>query len=185
MAVPVLETQNLILRPLRESDLDDLYEYAIDPAVYNPGMWRPYPSREACAEHLNEMLHEQANDELWWWALECKADNKMIGRCDLKNVVPHVGRSEIGYALNQHYWGKGYATEAIRCVMTYAFDTMNLNRIAAECFTDNAASIHLLEKMGFVREGTVRQDTILRGKLEDIHLYGILKSEWEAVKSGW
>jgi len=180
MTVPILKTENLILRPLRPTDLDDLYEYAIDPAVYDLGMWRPYPSRESCAEHLAELLREQEDGRLWWWALEAKSDNKMIGRCQLSEVVPHVGRADIGYALHKHYWGKGYMTEAIHCVLNYAFEDMQLNRVAAEVLAANAASIHLLEKMGMQREGILRQDTKIRGFLEDIHLYAILKSEWDA-----
>lgn len=180
MPIPTLETKNLILRPLKMSDLDDLYEYANDPDVYKHGMWRPYPSREDCAEDLEDLVKQYDTDKFWWWALECKADNKMIGRCDLTDVVPRVGRAEMGYALNKNYWGKGYATEAIQAVLKYAFETMNLNRVAATVLTDNAASIHLLEKVGMQREGTLRQDTKIRGYLEDLHLYAILKSEWDA-----
>jgi [ribosomal protein S5]-alanine N-acetyltransferase len=179
MTVPILETENLILRPLRPTDLDDLYEYAIDPAVYDLGMWRPYTSRDACAEHLAELLEEQENGQLWWWALEAKSDNKMIGRCEISRVVLHVGRADIGYALHQGYWGKGYATQALRRVLSYAFEELQLNRVAAEVLAANAASIHLLEKMGMQREGILRQDTKIRGYLEDIHLYAILKSEWD------
>src|SRR5688572_28178221 len=104
----------------------------------------------------------------------------MIGRCQLSEVVPHIGRADIGYALHQHYWGKGYMTQAIHSVLTYAFENMQLNRVAAEVLAANAASIHLLEKMGMQREGSLRQDTKIRGYLEDIHLYAILKSEWDA-----
>jgi ribosomal-protein-alanine N-acetyltransferase len=180
MSIPTLETEHLILRPLRENDLDDLYEYANDPAVYEHGMWRPYKSRAVAAADLAELLEEYTTGRLWWWALQTKADAKMIGRCEIARVQMSVGRAENGYALNQHYWGKGFASEAIQCVLTYGFDEMKLNRIAAEVLTDNAVSIHLLEKMGFKREGTLRQETKIRGYLEDIHIYGILKSEWYA-----
>lgn len=179
MPIPTLEAENLILRPLQTSDLDDLFEYAQDPDVYSYGMWQPYPSREACADDLNSLIKRYDAGTLWWWALVSKGDGKMIGRCELTDVVPHVGRADIGYALNKKYWGKGYATEAIQKVMTYAFEAMTLNRIAATVLADNAASIHLLEKLGMTREGTLRQDTKIRGFLEDVHLYAILKSEWD------
>ena len=177
--IPTLETDNLILRPLRLSDLDDLFEYAQDPEVYEFGMWRPYESREACADDLARLVEKYENGTLWWWAIVNKGDGKMIGRCELTDVVPHIGRADIGYALNKKYWGKGYATQAIRSVMRYGFADMKLNRIAATVLTENAASVHLLEKMGMTREGTLRQDTKIRGYLEDVHLYGILKVEWE------
>jgi ribosomal-protein-alanine N-acetyltransferase len=182
MSIPNLETQYLRLRSLRETDLDDLYEYANDPAVYEHGMWQPYESRAACADDLERLLQKQDAGQLWWWALECKADNKMIGRCELARVVPSVARAEIGYALNQNYWGRGYMSEAMRSVLQYSFETMGLNRIAAEVLTDNEVSIHLLEKMGFVREGTLRQETKIRGYLEDLHTYALLKSEWDVRK---
>lgn len=182
MTIPTLETPNLILRPLRETDLDDLYEYAIDPEVYPHGMWRPYQSREEAQEHLADLLKGYGQGTVWWWALQNKADNKMIGRCELVNVVRSVARAEIGYALNRQYWGKGYASEAVQRVLHYGFEDMGLNRIAAEVLTDNATSIHLLEKMSMKREGTLRQETKVRGFLEDIHVYAILRAEWDALR---
>ena len=75
-------------------------------------------------------------------------------------------------------WGHGYATEAGCAVLQWAFDTLDLNRVQAETDTRNAASARVLEKLGFVREGTVREDCIVDGEVSDSWVYGLLRRQW-------
>ncbi|MGJ3240180.1 MAG: GNAT family N-acetyltransferase [Anaerolineae bacterium] len=177
MALMTLQTDRLILRPLQHSDLDDLYEYAQDPLVAEPGMWRVYDSYEAARQHLGELLSAYY-DGLMWWAIEHQADGKMIGRCELSHVDRDDKHAEISYALNRDYWHKGIMVEAMAQVIAYAFDTMELNRVHARILTDNERSIRLLTQLGFQREGHLRQHTCVKGHPEDLYIYGLLKSEF-------
>lgn len=176
MALPTLTTERLILRPLQLTDLDDLFEYAQDPAVYQPGMWQPYESYEVAKRHLETILSHYF-DGLLWWAIEYKADGKMIGRCELSKVDRDDKHAEISYALNANYWRQGIMTEAINCIIDYAFNEMKLNRIQAYVLIDNNNSHKLLEKIGFQREGHLREYSHVKGYPEDAYIYGLLKSD--------
>jgi [ribosomal protein S5]-alanine N-acetyltransferase len=90
----------------------------------------------------------------------------------------------MGYCLDDAAWGQGFATEAARALLQWAFDALNLNRVQAETDTRNTASSHVLEKLEFVREGTLREDCIVNGEVSDSWVYGLLKREWKQLQSG-
>lgn len=83
-----------------------------------------------------------------------------------------------GYCFDVAAWGHGYATEATCELLRWAFDAMDLNRVQAETDTRNAASARVLEKLGFVREGTLREDCIVNGEVSDSWVYGLIRREW-------
>jgi RimJ/RimL family protein N-acetyltransferase len=85
----------------------------------------------------------------------------------------------MGYCLGAAAWGHGYATEAARALLQWAFDTLDLNRVQAETDTRNTASARVLEKLWFVREGTLREDCVVNGDVSDSWVYGLLRREWE------
>ncbi|MEO8398087.1 MAG: GNAT family N-acetyltransferase, partial [Chloroflexota bacterium] len=109
MPIPVLETAHLILRPLREADFADYFEYAQDPAVASSGMWTPYASERDARADFSHLLTLYPRGFMWW-ALEAKseasADGKMIGRCQLDRYTPDDAHADISYALHQGYWGR-------------------------------------------------------------------------------
>ncbi len=174
----LLETECLRLRPLRTSDFADYFEYAQDPLVSGPGMWEPYESEAAAHADFLELIAGYDRG-LLWWGLEHKADSKLIGRCELTNYDAHDARAEISYALNRDYWGQRLMTEAARCVLQHGFETMNLNRISAIVFSDNQASIRILQKLGMIHEGCLRQGRRIGEAFHDIDLYAILRAEYE------
>lgn len=178
--IPVLETPRLYLRPLTMDDFADFYEYAQDIEVSGPGMWTPYPDENTAREDFARLLGLYSYG-LMWWALEVKTTHKMIGRCQLAEYDPDDGRAELSYALNRHFWGQGYITEAARAVLQYGFDVLALNRISAQVFTDNEGSIRVLEKLGMVREGRLRQHRRTRGQPEDVYIYSILQEDWRRL----
>jgi ribosomal-protein-alanine N-acetyltransferase len=74
---------------------------------------------------------------------------------------------------------RGYATEAARVLLRWAFGTLDLNRVQAQTDTRNLASARVLEKLGFVREGTLREDCVVNGEVSDSWVYGLLRREWQ------
>jgi len=178
MMIPNLETDHLILRPLREADFADFFEYAQDPAVASSGMWTPYESEEIARADFTHLLSLYPHGFMWW-ALEEKADGKMIGRCQLDRYDPDDARAEISYALNQRYWGRGYISEAASCVVRYGFENLKLNRISAAVFPDNMASVRILEKLQMTREGCLRQHRTVDGIRKDVLLYAVLRAAWQ------
>lgn len=177
MMLTSLQTPRLFLRPLNEGDFADFYEYAQDPAVSGPGMWRPYLSETVAREDFEHILSLYSQG-LLWWALEHRPTGRMIGRCELAAYNPDDARAELSYALNRQFWGQGLTTEAARAVLRYAFEEMRLNRVSAKVFADNSASVRLLEKLGMVREGRLRQYVQVRGQPEDVDIYSLLHAEW-------
>jgi diamine N-acetyltransferase len=81
---------------------------------------------------------------------------------------------------NRKYWNKGYGRDTLLTLLGYGFGTLNLNRIQLRVMDFNRRAIHLYEKIGFVREGSMREAHFYQGRYWDMHLYAILRSEWEA-----
>jgi RimJ/RimL family protein N-acetyltransferase len=112
-------------------------------------------------------------------AMERVSDTSFLGWCSLTRWNLDHRSASLGYCLDQVAWGHGYATEAARSLLQWAFDTLDLNRVQAETDTRNAASARVLEKLGFVREGTLREDCIVNGEVSDSWVYGLLRRQWQ------
>ena len=102
----------------------------------------------------------------------------MIGTCGyLHNVVEH-NRIEIGYDLSPESWGKGIMTETLKAVIHFAFSELNVNKIEAQITSENDASLHLVSKLGFHRDGVLREHEFEKGRYIDLVIYSLLKSEY-------
>jgi ribosomal-protein-alanine N-acetyltransferase len=97
---------------------------------------------------------------------------------------PGYRSARMGYCLDDAAWGQGFATEAAGAVLQWAFYTLDLNRVQAEADTRNTASGRVLEKLRFVREGTLREDCIVDGEVPDSWVYGLLRREWKPLQPG-
>ena len=109
----------------------------------------------------------------WPWTVS--PTTSFLGWCSLTRWNPDYRSAALGYCLGDAAWGHGYATEAARSLLQWAFDTLDLNRVQAETDTRNAASARVLEKLGFVREGTLREDCVVNGDVSDSWVYGLLR----------
>jgi ribosomal-protein-alanine N-acetyltransferase len=145
----VLRTPRLTLRPWRESDLEDLYEYASVDGVGQMAGWLPHKDREESKRVLRDFI-----DGKHTFALEY--EGKVIGslgidrynEANLPALQDQRGR-EIGYVLGRDYWGRGLMTEAVGAVIVYLFGEMKLDFIVCCHFTDNIRSQRVQEKCGF------------------------------------
>jgi ribosomal-protein-alanine N-acetyltransferase len=99
----------------------------------------------------------------------------LVGACGLVNWEAEHARAEVGFVLSREYWGRGLMSEAVRAILRFGFERMNLNRIEARCIAENAASARVMEKAGMVYEGTLCQREYIKGAYRDIKLYAILK----------
>jgi len=176
--LPILETENLILRQLTLDDAQDQLEYAQDDEIAGFGLWLPEKTLQENIDDIQEAIKYYATGTNFTWAVEHRNDRKMIGRLSLGAVHEGGFRAELGYAYNRLYWGNGYATEAARAVLQFGFDHLKLHRVGATVLPDNTGSIRVLEKLGFQREGVRRQAYSLRGPYEDLLCYSILAPEW-------
>jgi RimJ/RimL family protein N-acetyltransferase len=109
--------------------------------------------------------------------VERRSDGAFLGWCGLTGFNPDFRSASLGYCLTEAAWGHGYATEAAGALLQWAFDTMDLNRVQAEADTRNGASARVLEKLGFVLEGTLREDCVVDGVVSDSWVYGLLRRD--------
>lgn len=107
-----------------------------------------------------------------------KDNDVLIGTCCLGDFNEGAMRSEIGYSILRSEWGKGYATEAVNEIVRFGFEVMGLNRIEATITPGNDASVRVLEKLNFTKEGLVRERDLIKGKLEDGIIMAILKKDY-------
>lgn len=171
-----METERLILRGWQLKDLDDLYEYAKDTRVGPMAGWEPHSSKEIS---LNALKYYIENDDRW--AIVLKENGKVIGSLNLK---PDENRGKyraklISFALSPDYWGNGYMTEAVKRVIRYVFEEMNIDLLGVFHYPHNTRSKRLIEKCGFQYETTIKQgNKIYDGQVFDTVCYSILKSEY-------
>ncbi|MFT4011446.1 MAG: GNAT family protein [Nocardioidaceae bacterium] len=179
LPTPTLHTDRLRLRPFTNADKDALF--ALQSNVYVLRYWDSPPwSDPARADHFiaacQELADEGSGARL---AVDRIFDGEFVGWCSLTSWNPGYRSASMGYCYDEIAWGQGYATEAARAVLEWAFGTLDLNRVQAETDTRNAASARVLEKLGFVREGTLREDCIVNGEVSDSWVYGLLRRDWQ------
>ena len=112
-------------------------------------------------------------------AITLASNGQLIGNCGIRKETPDTQEADIGYELDPHYWGRGYATEAAHAILAFGFRELALHRIWAWCIAENAASAHVLEKLGMRQEGHLRQNEWMQGRWWDTLLYAILEHEWQ------
>ena len=171
--LPSIETRRLLLRALKMSDTDDIFEYASDPEVSKHTFWDTHKS----IEDTQRFISQQISSNSACWGIVHKEDKRVIGTCYLHSFDAKHGRAEIAFYLSRKYWGKGYATEAVRQVILFTFENWELNRIGGTCMSENVASGRVLEKVGMTFEGILRKHSYARDKFHDLVVYSILRDE--------
>lgn len=134
-------------------------------------------------KEMNEAGMESFRVALFYFLLIDKTSGKVIGECGFHSWNKAHQRAELYYHLkNDSDKRKGLMTEAVKEVLNYAYNELELHRVQALVAKDNIASIKLLERFKFKKEGTLREDYLVDGKMEDSECYSLLKHEWELVK---
>ena len=172
---PTLRTHRLLLRPFTQTDTDAIFAVFSNPRVmryWDSPAWKERAQAERFIENSQRMEQEASGARL---AIE--HDGAIIGQCCLFKWNPTFRSAGIGYCLDDAAWGRGFATEAVGAMLRWAFDTLDLNRVQAELDTRNPASARVLEKLGFVREGTLREDCVVDDEVSDSWVYGLLRRE--------
>ena len=162
------------MRPFSLDDAPAVQELASAPEVAYGTLLIPHPYPDGAAA---DWIATHGSDDALHFAIVAK-DAAVAGAITLGLERAHV-RAGVGYWIGVPYWNRGYATEALRAVVAYGFDTLGLNRIYAYHFVRNAASGRVLQKAGMTHEGTLRRHTFKDGEFLDVHQYAILREEHE------
>jgi [ribosomal protein S5]-alanine N-acetyltransferase len=169
------------LRPLTHDDASDVLAVFGDPDVMQ--FWSSPPLHDvAAATALIDGIHRQFHARrLFQWGVCSPETGRVFGTCTLFNVDSAHRRAEIGFAIAQETWGRGFASEAVGLLVDFAFHTLGLHRLEADTDPDNVRSLRLLERQGFKREGYLRERWHHLGRLHDAVFLGLLAAEWKGA----
>lgn len=180
--MPKLESERLKFRAIKRSDVDDIYEYSKRPETSQYLLWSPHHSIYATQELIDVILSKYKAGEYNDWAIVLKKSNKMIGTCGFTNIDDDNKVIEIGYVLNPDYWGQGYATEAVKTIMSFAFNKLGANRVEAKFIKGNEASLAVMKKVGMIFEGYLRDAIVSKGRFKTIGVSSILRREYDDLE---
>jgi RimJ/RimL family protein N-acetyltransferase len=172
-----LHTDRLVLRPLRETDADALFAIFSDARVMRYWSTSPWTSRQPAQDMIAADLAQTTRDHLRL-GIELVERGLLLGTCSLFSINFTCRRAEVGYGLGSFAWGQGYMHEALRALLDFGFGELDLNRIEADIDPRNGASARTLERLGFAREGYLRERWIVGDEVSDTALYGLLRREW-------
>lgn len=175
-----LPTARLLLRPLREGDAPALLAIFSDPETMRYWSTPPWTSIDPAHAMIERDRTAMAAGEHLRLAIQRRSDGALIGLCTLFNLSATCRRAEVGYVLARPAWGHGLMNEALRTLLQHGFTAMNLNRVEADIDPRNRGSAASLERLGFTREGHLRERWIVGDEVSDSWLYGLLRREWDA-----
>ncbi|TDY22446.1 RimJ/RimL family protein N-acetyltransferase [Paraburkholderia sp. BL6665CI2N2] len=172
-----LSTPRLILRPLRYDDAQGLFAIWSDPEAMRYFPFRAMTSLDQATDRVSRKLKTSADGQDFICVVELRATREVLGDCALFNANEQCRRAEIGFSLKRKHWGNGFMQEAASALIEHGFGTLNLHRIEADIDPRNSASARLLERLGFIREGLLRDRWIVGDEVSDSALYGLLERE--------
>jgi ribosomal-protein-alanine N-acetyltransferase len=175
---PSITTERLRLRPIQTDDAEALFAIKSDLEVTRRYGQEPHGSLDETRAWIGRVQASAARRDALFWCLTLRGHETAIGACTLWNLDPSFHCAELGYELHRAHWGEGLMTEAASTVVAYGFTELGLHRIEACPLAGNPASGRLLLKLGFTREGNLRQRAFFRGHFEDQLYFGLLVDEW-------
>lgn len=177
MQNPFLVGKQIYLRPLERADAATLLPWVNDSEITRHLLlYRPVSltAEENFIDSLNE------NQDGIHLAIVLRDSDRLIGVCGLHKLDHKNRHASFGIFIGaKEEWGGGYGTEATRLIVNYAFATLNLHRVWLHVFEDNARGQRAYEKVGFQREGVLRQDFYREGRYWNTIVMGILREEWQ------
>ena len=176
--IPMIETKDLLIRPVIMRDANDIFQYASDPEVARYVLWNPHRSISETRSFIRYLRGLYRRGLPSSWAVEHRSSGRVIGTIGFMGYSPVHHAAEIGYSFSRLYWNHGYATQALSAVIHVAFTSIpSLNRLEAQHDIRNPASGRVMEKSGMKKEGVLRERLYNKSEFIDVALYSILRSD--------
>lgn len=174
---PLLKTERCILRKIEQEDAPEILFLRSDKHIMRYLDREPMTSLEEAQIFISKIDESLSIGNGISWGI-CLGDNsKLIGKIGLWRIIKEHHRAEIGYALHPHLWEKGIMSEVLKEVIRYGFDELKLHSIEANVNPKNEASIKLLERQNFVREGYFKENYYYKGIFLDSAIYSLIAPE--------
>jgi [ribosomal protein S5]-alanine N-acetyltransferase len=171
---PVLETPDLLLRRIENSDAQEVFIMRSHPEAMKYLQRPPAKTVEDALLHIEKIQNLEKNNSGINWGICLKDESKIAGNICIWNISKEHHRAELGYVLLPSFFKKGIMRQAIRRVITYAFNDLKLHSLEAQVNPLNISSIKVLEKNGFVREGYFKENFHVGGKFYDSAVYSLI-----------
>lgn len=169
-----IETERLILRDIRMEDIQEYYERLFgDGDVCRYLLFDPHQDIGESYEQIQQILRQYEEGKFYRWGITEKGDDSLIGIIGLVRIDEEKNESSFAYLLSCDYWNRGYGTEALKAVIGFAFDELELDRIVADHMTLNPASGAVMRKAGMTHIGTEKAKYEKQGRIHDAEVYEI------------
>lgn len=178
---PQLNTRRLILRQGVDSDAAAVFEFKSKATLTENYAQEPHRQVPDSQRWLERARNSFDGQEDFFWVMELKENQRVIGCVTLWNLQKTDACAELGYEMHPVFEGKGFMSEAVQEVLSFGFDLLGLQRVEALPLARNHSSRQLLERIGFDLEGIMRQKICFHGEYLDQCIYSLLKPQWQKV----
>lgn len=173
----MFQTERLTIRDFTESDFQEIHDLVKEPEIYKYQHWGPN-TEEDTLHFINMCISQQSEvpRKSFEMAITMTDTGQLLGAIGIR--VSSYNKSDIGYWVRRDFWGKGIASEATNGLLEFGFNTLGLNKITATASPENLGSLRVLEKVGMVKEGYLKEDMLVRGEYRDSVLMAILERDF-------
>lgn len=176
-----LETQNLILRKFRREDAECFYaRVGGSEKVTRYMLWQPHKSLRESQESIEKILSRYEGDNGYTWAIVLRADESIIGRIDLLRFDKTESSCSFAYMIGEEFWRQGFGTEALKAVISFAFEKMEMQTVIADHMSENVASGKVMKKAGMQYVQSYVSKYEKDGKCYDADEYMITYKDWKS-----
>ena len=177
-ALPTIDAPRVRLRWLTARDVDAVFAVFSDPRMMRYWSTPAMKERAEATAYVTRIHEGFASKGLFQWGIERKEDGQVMGTCTLFHIDAANMRAELGYGLASTYWKQGFMIEALSALIGFSFGSLRLRRLEADVDPRNENSLRVLDKLGFAREGLLRERWHVGDELQDSAILGLLAKEW-------
>jgi ribosomal-protein-alanine N-acetyltransferase len=177
--LPKLETTHLLLRKVTLDDLHDIFTYSSDGEVTQHLRWGPHKTPEDTKAYLCEVMKEYQDGQDGPWGIEHRVTGHVIGHIHLMAIDAFHRKAQVGFVCSKDFHSTGMIPEAMREVMSYSFEIMGLNRLEGLCLVEDRWTRGVMEEVGMVKEGLLRESNFQKGAFRDFVMYALLKRDFQ------
>jgi ribosomal-protein-alanine N-acetyltransferase len=167
-----LEGESICFKPLNTNDAEAIHSYASDENVKRFIGWPLMKTLEETRSYIEEMLKRESAETHLYASIVLKLTQEIIGTAMIFSFDREANHAEIGYVFHRKHWGKGYGSEAVALMNTFAFGSLSLRKLHARVVDANIGSARVLEKSGFKLEGRLKDYYYIDGSFYDLMLFG-------------
>jgi ribosomal-protein-alanine N-acetyltransferase len=172
--LPLLETERLLLRSVRDEDANDVFKFTSNPLTSEWLTWYPHKSIDDTMNFITSVLQNYRNNQAGQWAIELKITNQVIGLCGFIYYSEEHFMGEVAYVVSPDFWGRGFLPEALRKIVDHSFIYYGTKKIIAKCENGNIGSEKALLKADFKQEDFLISHFERKGIRRDYKFFAIV-----------